>query len=213
MKKAKKALVVSFPRSGTHFLMNTLALNFGYINKHANVEPLGYNLYAPENFLWVLCKLDGSYDGQTMLKSHHEIWFMESVMHKILEHFEVFYIARDGEPVLKSYHRHIKGLPWVEGPRTETWEKFAEAMPIGGMLRYQCQQYPSMAEKHKSHVIGWLNSSFSDRIHYIKYEDLDLKFEETVKKIGEDLNITPRKIVRPSRDKNVVKDGQIVRCV
>ena len=55
----KKALIVSFPRSGTHFLMNTLQLCFNYDNNgHGNLEPLGFNFHVPNNVHWVLTKMD-----------------------------------------------------------------------------------------------------------------------------------------------------------
>ena len=52
----KKAAVIGHERSGTHFLMNTLAYNFGYISApwfNFDFE-LGINFHAPQAILNIL---------------------------------------------------------------------------------------------------------------------------------------------------------------
>jgi hypothetical protein len=207
----KKALVVSFPRSGTHFLINTLSMNFGYAGKgeYISLEPIAYNLYVAGNMLDLLRKFHQKDSRPIFVKSHHDVEFFETKLSEIMEMYTVFYIYRNPEDVMESYRKHINGLPWLEGPKCETAEEFAESMPVGGMLRHQYQQYKTMTDKHWAHVAGWNASLYRERIVYVKYEDLNERFIDTVKEIGKQLGETPSGYARPDKDKDVIKDGRV----
>lgn len=210
----KKALVVSFPRSGTHFLMNTLGLNFGYDSeKFVNLESMGYNFWVADNVHWAINKIHINSSDPVCIKSHHDIEFFEPKMEDILDICNVFYIYRNTEDVMNSYCKHLNALPWMEGPTCKNGEELTEAMPIGGMLRYQYQQYMSMGDKHWAHIAGWNASAFRDSIIYVKYEDLNENFQGTTARIAERLGMPVTQFQRPRRDKQVVKDGQVFRHV
>jgi hypothetical protein len=92
----KKALVVSHERSGTHFLMNTLAANFGYVARPwLNFDfELGLNFHAPS----ALRAFFGGLHGRPVLnvvKSHHAAGFYAEILGDLLEQFHVFYVVRD----------------------------------------------------------------------------------------------------------------------
>ena len=205
----KRALIVSFPRSGTHFLMNTLSMNLGYVNKHVNLEPLGFNFWVGQNVHWVLERAFKHSPPNTFVKSHHEIWFFEDVMERIFPMYDVFYISRNTKDVMNSYCRHINALPWLEGPKVKSGEELANSRPIGGMLRYQYQQHPMVGHKHIAHVSEWQNSNHKDKIIYVRYEDLNENFEETVDNIAQQIGRKAKRIIRPSRTESVVKDGEV----
>lgn len=207
----KKALIVSFPRSGTHFLMNTLRACFNYDQQgHGSLEPLGFNFYVPNNVWWVLSKMNESYPGIPLcVKSHHEHEFFDYALPNIMKDYTVFYVYREMEAVMRSYCKHINGLPWTEGPKTIGWKAFAEMAPVGGMLRYQVRQYKTMQEKYEAHVENWLASPMRSEIIYVKYEDLNKNFDIEVRNIAERIGKEPTIIERPDAWARTVHDGEI----
>lgn len=56
-----------------------------------------------------------------------------------------------------------------------------------------------------AHVEGWLSAAADfPRIVLVRYEDLDVRFDETVRSFAEVLGRKPRAILRPSRDFKVI---------
>jgi hypothetical protein len=206
----KKALIVSFPRSGTHFLMNTLSLNFDYDDGHYNLEPMGFNFYVVNNVHWILGQIWKRDQKPNFVKSHHEIEFFEDMLPDIMEMYDVFYISRDIDAVMQSYCRHLNGLPWMEGPKVADGDTLKWQEPVGGMLRYQKYQYKTMAHKYAAHVVQWHETKHRNNIVYVRYEDLNERFDDTVEKIGGQLGYEPnRPIRRPDRETNTIRDGRV----
>ena len=215
----KKAIVASFPRSGTHFLMNSLALNFGYVSEQFIDLDWFVNPYVPSN-LWVaLCHIRDNESEPVIVKLHHDIEFFGGYIANITEAFNVFYIHRDPEDALNSYCKHIWDInkqhpEWIEGPLKHSGQEFAMAEPLGGMLRYQCRQYPTMLDKWKAHTYGWMESLFNtvkQRIIYVRYEDLWDSFDGTIPMISGRLVIPCESPKKPPKDVNVVEDGMFKR--
>src|SRR5438132_1444947 len=101
---SKKAWVFSHERSGTHFLMNTLAANFGYIARpwfNFDYE-LGINFHAPAAIMKVFQPMHDK-PVLNIVKSHHGYGFMAESIHYLLEQFHIFYIYRDPRDVMLSY--------------------------------------------------------------------------------------------------------------
>ncbi|OQX08253.1 MAG: hypothetical protein BWK80_48380 [Desulfobacteraceae bacterium IS3] len=210
----KKAIVISHERSGTHFLMNTLALNFDYIAQPwINFDfDLGLNFHAPQAFLAFFKNMQDK-PGLNIVKSHHHFDFFSSIADALSEQFHIFYVYRDPRDVMVSFWRIIQNLPWDEGPKTETVGEFMRAEPRGGNLRYQKEQSPTMLHRWKRHAESWTDfakaQGNTEKVILIRYEDLNLKFEETVKDIGERISRPARKIpVRPDLRNNVVMPGK-----
>jgi hypothetical protein len=113
----KKAIVVSHERSGTHFLMNTLAKNFDYVSHPFwNLDyNQGINLHD-QSVLSHFLGLSHNKPVLNILKSHHPVEFFESNLDYLCEQFFVFYIYRDPRDVLISYRRLLTRFPWDEGP-------------------------------------------------------------------------------------------------
>ena len=92
----KKAAVISHERSGTHFLMNTLALNFGYLAKpwwNFDFE-LGLNFHSFDN-LYEYLKQVHDRPVINVLKSHHHMDFFQEFIDYVTSQFHIFYIYRD----------------------------------------------------------------------------------------------------------------------
>lgn len=195
----KKIIVFSHERSGTHFLMNTIAANFGYIGMpwvdlDTATIPNPYDPAAVWNYLRQFI----GYSVLNVFKSHYPFEFVSPVMDKILMEYEVFYIWRqDIEALFDSFARHIAAYEWNSGPAVDGCV-LMKAGPSGALLRYQPRQYHSMLDRYTFHTTAWLESAKDFNIHVVRYEDLDEVFETEVKKIGKTLGRRPAgEIVRP----------------
>ncbi len=210
----KKVAVISHERSGTHFLMNTMALNFGYLsNPWWNFDfELGINFHSPSTILQYI-QLAHDKPILNILKSHHPIGIYADIMEYMSSQFFILYIHRDPAATLRSNRRLIESFRlkgWDEGPLSQNLSEFLRLEPSGSMLRYQKMQEASMVHRWHSHVSGWLDyeSIYPDRIHTISYRDLNDSFVETVKKLSADLDLRlPVEIRRPERDKNVISSN------
>ena len=208
---ARPAIVVSHERSGTHFLMNTLALNFGYL-----VKPwvdldfnLAGNFHYPKALALFFTKLHAK-KALNMVKSHHQAGFLTPFMEQLVDKYFVFYAYRDPRDVMVSYWRYIRRVPWDEGPNTETVGEFMRAAPRGAMLRYQKMQIPTILERWKVHVEEWAACARAGPrtgVTLVRYEDLNRNFEETVAALAERIGRPCPEPKRPDREVNVVLPG------
>jgi len=208
----KKGMVVSHERSGTHFLMNALALNFGYVAKpwiNLDLE-LGINFHAP----WALGGFFAQTEGKPILnlvKSHHQFEFFREFIDDLSNEFHIFYVYRDPRDVMLSFWRLVRSFRWDEGPQEESPSAFMRAQPRGNLLRYQKDQAPTMLHRWAAHVEGWLIDDGESKprgIIPVRYEDLNLRFAETMAKIGERIGRPISNPRRPEKDVNVVLPGK-----
>lgn len=207
----RKVAVFSHERSGTHFLMNAIAINFGYLAKPWWNFDLGepVNFHYPENIEQYFRQADGK-SVLNILKSHHTAEFFGSAMRYIAREFQVFYIYRDPRDALVSNWKLIRSLPWEEGPRLESAAQFIRAEPRGAMLRYQKGQEKNMLTRWRTHVTGWLDLAQQHAdygICVLDYESLSLAFEQTMEKVGACLGQSCQDPQRPEVDRNVVGSG------
>lgn len=207
----KKILVISHERSGTHFLMNTLALNFGYISKPwINVDyELGLNLYS-SNILLAFFRQMHERPILNIVKSHHQAGFYTDFIDYLTDQFHVFYIYRDPRDVMLSFWKLISSFSWDEGPKAPTVSEFMRAAPRGGILRYQKTQSETILSRWKNHVEGWADiaeTTAGQKVIMLSYESLKLDFDGTVKNIGKRIGRPVTTPVIPSKDVNVVRAG------
>lgn len=204
-----KILVVSHERSGTHFLMNSLALNFGYISTPwLNVDfELGLNLYSSSCFESLFASFLG-HSIRNVIKSHHEFGFYRDWLRAYHEEFRVICIVRDVRNVMKSYYRFLLNLDWLEGPKCNTLSEFVRATPIGAMTRFQRAAASNMIERWKLHLDSWIEGGQElgqKMFRFVQYERLDSDFDTTIAEISEFLNRPmPNEVIRPDRFTNVV---------
>jgi len=206
----RKAAVFSHERSGTHFLMNTLALNFGYVSRpwwNLDFEH-GVNFHAPEALDRYLRQ---AHDKPVLnvLKSHHCVGFVDALMDYLLEQFHVFYVYRDPRDVMTSAWRYYHRVPWDEGPKVGSVSEFLRAEPAGGMLRYQKRQAPTVLHRWAAHVEGWLDAAEArgGAICALRFEDLNGDFEQSVSRIARHMGEPAGEPRRPPKDRNVVVPG------
>jgi hypothetical protein len=206
------AMVVSHERSGTHFLMNALAACYGYVSTPwIDFDRPTFNInyfYLPEVRDLLLALADRPMAN--VVKSHHAVDFFAGELSRLTERYVVFTICRDPATAMLSFWRYMHQWPWTEGPKTLDAESFAAAEPCGRLMRYQMKQYRSMLHRWSAHVEGWLDAAAkSPRVVLVRYEDLDLDYETTVRGFARYLDRSPAVIVRPSRDYNVIPCGPV----
>jgi len=207
--KDKRIIVNSHERSGTHFLMNSLANNFGYQSvPWINLDNPPLPLYYPANMINILMGITEFKENErTIIKSHFNGDFFNGLMDKIKEHYHVFYIYREAIPTMKSCHKHFNDMAKSKmygGPTCKTVEEFAESQPWGACLRYQYQQYDTMAERHEHHVESWIKHEPI----LVKYEELNENFDNTIKALSVrlDMPLMHGVPIRPSKA-NTIQDG------
>lgn len=179
-------MVVSHERSGTHFLMNSLALCFGYIaDPWANfdVGTLPFNFYSYADIREFFRQLSGRHLAN-ILKSHHPIDFFAEVMPEMLAETRVFYVYRDPRDVMVSFWRYLNRLRWNEGPKTDDLSEFIRLEPAGHIMRYQYRQEPSMLHRWRTHVDGWMTRvppELASRVTFVRYQDLVENYEGVIR--------------------------------
>jgi hypothetical protein len=203
-------MVVAHERSGTHFLMNTLAACYGYISQPwIDFDQLHFqfNFYYPRHICDELLALTADQRNR-LVKSHHQAGFFAGELSRLTEQYVLFYICRNPVNVLLSYWRFMHGLPWFEGPKVADPLTFARSEPCGFMMRYQLRQHPNLMLRWAAHVEGWLEAAAAEpRVLVVRYEDLDANFAEVVQGFSWILGREPQAIVRPPRDINVIPGG------
>lgn len=211
-KPVRKILVVTHERSGTHFLMNSLALNLSYIARPwLNVDfEHGINFHSAEAFAGFF----RLFQGKPVLnigKSHHCFGFYENFAEQLMEEFQIIYVHRDPRDVMVSFWRLVNSLPWDEGPKTATPAEFMRRPPSGAMLRYQKHQAETILDRWADHLRGWTIDApepLRRNIIYLRFEDLRQNFQATVKDLADRLGLTCPAPRMPSPDRNVVLPGK-----
>lgn len=204
----RRVIVASHERSGTHFLMNTIADNFGYVSDpwidldwHMVLNP-----FASDNFLHVLMMGSGA-PVANLFKTHFPAEFFMPIMGWVLDHYEVFYIYRKYKPTMRSFCNHLNALSWNAGPKHEDWHDMAVSEPSGAILRYQARQIRSVKERWRQHVHGWvagMPKQYRERIHYVWFADLNSRFEATVERMAQWIGPIRGEIRRPKRSERVI---------
>ena len=206
-----KVFVVSHERSGTHFLMNTLELNFGYVaDPWVNLDTeLGINFFSPVAFRSFVTMFEGR-SIRNLFKSHHEFGFYKELVEYMVTQYRILYIYREIDELMASMQRYLERLPWHEGPKMDCFEDFSRTQPFGAMQRYQYAPATSMMHRWENHVDGWLNAidhDHSGSMIAIRYEDLNNHFENTTHQISQFLclPLIGDAPLRPSRERNVIE--------
>lgn len=209
----KKLAVFSHERSGTHFLMNTVANHFGYISKpwwNFDFDSLTINFHSS---LAIERYFRQSHDRPiiNILKSHHPATFFSETLEYMADQFHILYIYRDPRDVLISNWKLIKSFSWDEGPKPETAAEFIGAEPSGAMLRYQKKQERNMLQRWKTNVESWLEAAKSNPslpICILKYEDLNDNFEQSLSQIERFIKIPSGPLQKPKVNENVIGSGK-----
>lgn len=201
-------MVCSHERSGTHFLINSIAKNSCFRNDpHLNFDfmPLGsfLNFYDRNSVKAFFCHL-AEKSCASIVKSHFAAqFFFDDDNNFMLNHIcKTLYIVRNPVDVMLSYHRFINYVSWHEGPKLEPTIDFLNAAPEGRMLRYQGGQIGTILERWKVHLLAWLDAATENQANVltVKYQDLDRVHEVETKKVLSFIGIeSPDFIIRPDR--------------
>ena len=211
MNMSKKILVVSHERAGTHFLINSLACNFGVEFMPRNIPVLSQNAQAsaggPEDyqkltalFLEGLASEAYSPTKEVVFKSHHDIFYYESIPQEFLEeNFIIFYIHREVKDTMNSlwyYFRsnHHQGdfvptedpeeFPFYEKPSKHVFDR-----------DYSYLEANNLVERWKYHHEGWMDSSLPSL--KISYEELHSDFNGSLDQVAGVLNLDKTSWHRP----------------
>ncbi len=195
--------MVSHERSGTHFLMNTLELNFGYLPWTDVDELLGTPVRATAEFLRFL--FASPWPWQTVLKCHYEPRYFP-FLEQLVRRFDVLHVVREPVPVLQSFYRYVRSRGPEEGPAAASVGEFVRARPQGRMTRYQAAPAESVAARWAAHTAAWLDAgaAVQGAITVVRYDELDTRFEASVARLGERLRRPHGSPQRPSRQRKVV---------
>ena len=169
-------IVASHERSGTHFLINTLALNFDFAPRHVDSDiSSGADFYIRSRFQTFLECLRHAGSGR-IIKEHHHLAFFDGLLDRLREDFAVFYIYRNPADVMCSHWHYVRNTE-RQGPVTATPGAFMRAAPCGGMLRYQMEQQATVLDRWRSHVDAWttLGAEQAGAIT-VAYEELQSRF-------------------------------------
>ncbi|CAN5543475.1 hypothetical protein BH10ACT1_BH10ACT1_18100 [soil metagenome] len=203
----RPALVVSHERSGTHFLMNTLRLNFGYQPRTDLEQRPGFD---PGSTPQMLAFLLQPWPLTSVVKSHHQAAFFP-VLPRLAERFHLVYVVRDPRDALLSFWRYLAASPPGIGPRAATAGGFARVAPCGFVAGYQRTALRSMTERWRVHADGWLEAleRLGDAATLVRYEDLDRRYPDEVERLAAVLDVTPpAEVRRPSLHEWVIHPGE-----
>jgi hypothetical protein len=194
----KKLLVVSHERSGTHFLINSIALNFGYDANQIDLAISdGFDPRQSDQADRWLARFKGNY-VTSIFKSHHDSTLLIPILTPYLNEFQVIYIYRDGRDVMTSFWRYLNRLRAGWGPQVPSPGDFIRAAPTGGILQYQTNSCENMLARWIRHVSDWLDADIA--VHFVSYELLHQQFEVTLSEIGRVLQKRPSGFIRPGLD-------------
>lgn len=204
-------MVISHERSGTHFMINTLAAMYGlpekqldlYIyhgtNTESTYESLGYKKDVQEH----LSEL--STTGTNIIKSHHHHAFFEDYDFES-NNIQPIYIHRDARDVMVSCHHYFNAhrhlgpvFPFSLSP----YHLAFSVTPYDYRFdrAYSYYKNETMIERWKNHVDPFLSD---DRFLKVKYRDLNLQFEQTMEKIGQTIGSHNRKANKPTLENTTV---------
>lgn len=205
----RPVIVASHERSGTHFLMNTLALNFGADARNyiSNDITMGADFYSPADLRKYLGILHRDLRGR-IVKEHHDVAFFDGMLGELAARFTIFYIYRNPADTMCSLWRYVRQAERREGPLLPSAGAFLRAAPCAGMLRYQMEQHPTVLARWRAHVDGWTTRGVAEAgALAVSYEALNRDFAATVARLGRHLGVPCRQPVRPSPRENVIAPG------
>ena len=192
------ALVISNERSGTHFLINTICLNFNLSPQWISVP----HSSTPQEILDFLNSEEPSY---RVYKSHHQSYSFK-LSWKRLKDFSKFYVVRDGRDVLTSQYYHFKHYGWLRASNVSEFLRDSLDKCPERYRYFDQKTSPNMVARWVTHINSWLPLLERENIAIIRYEDLHQNFGEVLGTISKRLDLSPSKItVKPliGRDASV----------
>ncbi len=195
---AKKILVVSFQRSGTHFLINTISDNIegvdrGWVDVINTTGNKWVNSVTPDNLpSKIREQLIEKYYPHEMsrcVKTHYQGSVFEKNIDEILKYYDIFYIIRDPRDNMVSCYNFYNKTNFEDFIKEPDFSKFirkdiSSARTETQPFSYSIKKANNIVKKWYQHVNSWIKLK-EKGVHFIKYEDLKYDFEKTMKQIEE----------------------------
>jgi hypothetical protein len=205
-------IVVSHERSGTHFLMNSLAACYGYVSMpwinfdHTTKSVL--DIYTREQIRDILLGMTHR-PMSNIVKSHHTADFFRGELERLTQRYVILAIHRHPVDVMLSWWRFMYHFPKGDyGPLHPDPVTFALAPPSGLMLRYQTHPIFSNLERWAEHIDDWLTAAGNyPNIGIVRYADLHDHYDKAMQDLAPLLGRPPLALARPSREVNVIRRG------
>ena len=191
--------VCSHERSGTHFLMNTVAANTKYsVQPYINFDyvPLGnlVNFYSSQSVLDFVTSLDQLKSREersyvsSIIKSHHPVDTFEKCLDN--ERVALLYIHRNPLAVLNSFWGFLHRWEWREGPKVASFRDFVLSPPEGQLMRYQHSSFNTMIARWASHTSEWIKASEThENVIAVSFESLRSSPETCLRAITNKLGV------------------------
>jgi len=183
----KKILVVSHERSGTHLLINLINYknngDFSSVGFDTQVNNFNKEKYQKNVIEDLLIR---STDNKKILKSHHQIFFVENIIDFLIDRYYIIYIKREIKDTLLSYYKFLS-RDKINFPNIDDWV-FSNPDIIG--KKFIVPYYPDphvLIDPHDYvdrwflHTDGWLK--YKKNILILNYEEILLSFEKEKSKI------------------------------
>lgn len=188
---AKKVLVVSHERSGTHFFINSLILNFGFNKGCIDVYAKDSLNLNDKKKLKYINKVHGFFDknykSKTNLiyKSHHQSGFFEDILLELRKFYNVFYVVRDPRDTLVScfhyfHNAGVKAFPLAGSVKELIFDVRPYAYPFDGA--YSLVRSDNFINRWIAHVSGWMK--YRQEIEVVLYTELKNSFADTMQDVG-----------------------------
>lgn len=213
-------MVCSHERSGTHFLMNSLASCTRYVGNpwlNYDLMPFGgvVNFFfesSVRDFFANISRFEGggaeNLGIASIVKSHFPLSMVQCALDTGLR---IAYIYRNPVDTLLSFWRLLHGFSWFEGPKLATPLELAQHVPCGQSQRYQLLNCESYFDRWAMHVSDAVHvAAQSSRVVLVSYEELVASHAPTVSALTDRLGIAREsEPVYPSRESDVIAGTEL----
>nr|QBK85803.1 MAG: glycosyltransferase [Marseillevirus LCMAC101] len=178
-------VILSYERSGTHFLINSLVENFGYDKTWIDIDDLiAFPPGTPFQF-------------NKIYKCHH---CASNIVSYNFKGCSLIKLVRDKEDNLKSYQKYLYLVFWDEGPKIKpdmesfreddvtrdneeipktSLEVFSEHKTMGFQERYQDRKNITQSQRYDDYHSSF-DSAPPNLINSIRYEDMIQRFDNVM---------------------------------
>ena len=213
-------MVCSHERSGTHFLMNSIANRTGYTSSpwiNYDFYPLGSfvnfsNPVSVRSFLSNLTRKDANGNevhASSIIKSHFYASHLDYNEAQLPIKF--VYVWREPAQTLISFWKYLHSCHWNEGPKAETPLELAQSKPSGQSQRYQSHNVDNYFSRWAHHVIDGIE--FCKRTPnscIVKYEDLCKNYDGVMSRVCRALRLCDSgSQTIPDRNSNVIHGSNL----
>ena len=176
----KNVFICSFPRSGTHFLLNTIRVNFSPVYSRKQVVPHTV-VDNMKSFLLQAHPLNG------ILKNHFQGYEFRGCEEIIKNKYHLFYIMREGRDTLTSFYEYCLARKRI---KQQSMIKFMRhPLNDNPTIKYKGRDVLSMFILHRK---SWFK--YRELAHFISFEQLKNEFDATVLKLSHILELDCPKI-------------------